>query len=139
MTHYAFSKTNGTFWGMGNNAQGELALGQTIGMTNQPVQMLAGVPIAGAFTGGTAIHTLIVAPPAPPVITLQTTNQSLASGQDAVFAVAAYGFAPLSYQWKFDGTEYCQRDLVQSFAAQSHRRRRGFLRGCHCQSWRQRD
>jgi len=41
---------------------------------------------------------------AQPVITAQPTNQLLASGTTARFAVSATGTAPIYYQWLFDGT-----------------------------------
>ncbi len=40
----------------------------------------------------------------PPVITQQPTNQTVASGNAAMFSVAATGSTPLSYQWNFEGT-----------------------------------
>jgi parallel beta-helix repeat protein len=40
----------------------------------------------------------------PPIITLQPTNRAQASGLDTTFVVAAVGTPPLSYQWKFNGT-----------------------------------
>jgi hypothetical protein len=42
---------------------------------------------------------------AAPFIFQQPTNQSVFVGQTAVFAVAAGGSAPLSYQWSFNGTD----------------------------------
>ncbi len=40
----------------------------------------------------------------PPVITLQPASQSAAAGANATFTVAATGSNPLSYQWRFSGT-----------------------------------
>jgi hypothetical protein len=102
--HTLLFKTNGTLWVMGFGENGQLGLGPNISLTNLPVPLLAGVPVAGAFSGGSAIHSLLVAPPSAPVISRQPSNQTLPTGDDAVFAVAASGFAPLSYQWLFDGT-----------------------------------
>jgi len=99
-----YLKTDGTLWGTGYNGNGQLGLGPNLNITNRPAPILAGVPVAGVFSGATAIHTLLVAPPAPPVITLQPTNQTLPPGASATFAVAAYGFAPLAYQWQFKAT-----------------------------------
>jgi len=42
--------------------------------------------------------------PVAPVITAQPTNQTSLVGGTATFSVAASGTAPLSYQWKFGGT-----------------------------------
>ena len=39
-----------------------------------------------------------------PVIIVQPTNQALAVGSNATFAVTAVGTAPLSYQWQVNGT-----------------------------------
>ena len=41
---------------------------------------------------------------AAPSITLQPANQSVTAGQTATFTVAATGTAPLSYQWRKNGT-----------------------------------
>jgi hypothetical protein len=43
-------------------------------------------------------------PPVPPSITTQPANQTVLEGATATFTVAAAGTAPLSYQWKKDGT-----------------------------------
>ena len=40
----------------------------------------------------------------PPTIFAQPTNQTLVAGETAIFAVAASGTSPLSYQWMFNGT-----------------------------------
>jgi alpha-tubulin suppressor-like RCC1 family protein len=104
-THSLFVETNGTAWVMGDSISGQLGLGPSIPITNRPALMLGGLPVAGAFTGGTAIHTLLVAGPELPIISQQPSNQTLAAGNEAVFVVAASGFGPLSYQWQFDGTD----------------------------------
>lgn len=41
----------------------------------------------------------------PPTITTQPQNQTVAAGGSATFTVAATGTEPLSYQWKFNGTD----------------------------------
>ena len=41
--------------------------------------------------------------PQPPVITAQPQNQTVASGSNASFTVAATGSLPLMYQWQFQG------------------------------------
>jgi hypothetical protein len=41
---------------------------------------------------------------APPVISIQPTNQSVVLGGSASFSVSATGIAPLVYQWQFVGT-----------------------------------
>src|ERR1041385_4044991 len=40
-----------------------------------------------------------------PVITSQTTNQSVSLGVNVTFQVAAMGAAPLSYQWRFNSLD----------------------------------
>lgn len=43
-------------------------------------------------------------PPVAPTISTQPVNQSVLAGATATFAVTATGTAPLTYQWKKDGT-----------------------------------
>ncbi len=47
----------------------------------------------------------IKAPVTAPAISTQPTNQTITAGQNAAFTVAATGTAPLSYQWKKDGSD----------------------------------
>jgi phage gpG-like protein len=54
----------------------------------------------GGVTSGNAVLTVN----APPVITTQPVSQSVAAGSDVTLTVAASGTAPLSYQWRFNGT-----------------------------------
>jgi hypothetical protein len=51
----------------------------------------------------TAPATLTVLP-APPAITTQPANQTVAVGQSATFGAVATGTGPLTYQWSKDGT-----------------------------------
>ncbi len=44
-------------------------------------------------------------PPSAPVITSQPQNRTVAAGDNVTFSVGASGTAPLSYQWKFNGTD----------------------------------
>ncbi|MBZ5700181.1 MAG: immunoglobulin domain-containing protein, partial [Acidobacteriia bacterium] len=44
------------------------------------------------------------ATPLPPTITTQPASQTVTAGQTATFTVAATGTAPLTYQWKKNGT-----------------------------------
>ena len=46
----------------------------------------------------------VTAAPVAPAITTQPANQSVTEGQTATFSVTATGTAPLTYQWKKDGT-----------------------------------
>jgi hypothetical protein len=42
--------------------------------------------------------------PEPPTITEQPTNLAVSAANNAVFSVTATGSAPLSYQWRFNGS-----------------------------------
>jgi hypothetical protein len=59
---------------------------------------------AGSVTSGNA--TLTVTPPTvvAPTITTQPASRSITSGSTATFTVVASGTAPLSYQWRKNGT-----------------------------------
>ena len=57
----------------------------------------------GSATSNAATLTVSAAATAP-TITTQPANQTVTAGQTATFSVAASGTAPLSYQWKKDGT-----------------------------------
>src|SRR4029077_7956766 len=52
---------------------------------------------------GNATLTVTAAPTAPS-ITTQPVSQSVQAGQSATFSVVATGTAPLSYQWRRNGT-----------------------------------
>ena len=56
--------------------------------------------LLGATTSSNAVLTVN----APPIVTAQPQSQTVAPGQDATFTVTATGAAPLSYQWRFNGT-----------------------------------
>ena len=58
---------------------------------------------AGSATSNTAVLTVNPATVAPS-ITGQPTSQSITAGQTATFSVVANGTAPLSYQWRKNGT-----------------------------------
>src|SRR5215469_9310129 len=47
---------------------------------------------------------MVSAAPVAPTITTQPANQTVTAGQTATFAVVATGTAPLSYQWRKNGT-----------------------------------
>jgi hypothetical protein len=57
----------------------------------------------GSLTSSSATLTVSAAATGP-VITAQPSNQSVTVGQTAMFSVTATGSAPLSYQWKKNGT-----------------------------------
>ncbi len=56
--------------------------------------------IYGSATSDVATLTVLV----PAMITASPTNQAVATGDTATFAVSVAGTAPLSYQWYFNGT-----------------------------------
>jgi hypothetical protein len=56
--------------------------------------------IYGAATSSVAVLTVLV----PPSIAVQPTNQTVAAGLTATFAVSATGTEPLSYQWQLNLT-----------------------------------
>src|SRR2546422_2254966 len=58
---------------------------------------------AGSVTSNAATLTVNAAV-VPPSITTQPTSQTVTAGQSATFSVAASGTAPLSYQWRKNGT-----------------------------------
>src|SRR5204863_323463 len=58
---------------------------------------------AGSMTSNAATLTVSAAAVAPS-ITTQPANQTVTTGQMATFTVVAAGTAPLSYQWKKNGT-----------------------------------
>jgi alpha-tubulin suppressor-like RCC1 family protein len=101
-SHTVFVQTNGAAWGMGYDFVGQLGLGPNPYSPALPVRLLNGAPVAYAGTGPTAQHTLFIAAPTPPIITSQPINQILAVGNQALFSVGAFGFAPISYQWSFN-------------------------------------
>ena len=58
---------------------------------------------AGNVTSSAAVLTVNPAPVAPS-ITTQPSSQTITAGQTATFSVTATGTAPLSYQWRQNGT-----------------------------------
>jgi hypothetical protein len=58
---------------------------------------------AGTVTSSAATLS-VTAAAVPPSITTQPTNQTVTAGQVAMFSVSATGTAPLSYQWRKNGT-----------------------------------
>jgi PKD repeat protein len=56
------------------------------------------------FGSGTGVFTVDIAP-TPPAVLTQPQGRTVTEGQSVVFSVAADGTAPLSYQWKRNGTD----------------------------------
>ena len=59
---------------------------------------------AGSITSNNAALTVNQAAATAPSITTQPVNQAVTAGQTATFSVLATGTAPMSYQWKRNGT-----------------------------------
>ncbi len=68
---------------------------------NQIASVIASAP---GFLNGTN-SAVVVDDDIPPSIVAQPTNLSIIVGQTAHFSVVAVGKTPLSYQWKFNGTD----------------------------------
>ena len=58
---------------------------------------------AGSVTSNAA-NLSVTAVPVAPSITTQPTNRTVAAGQTAAFSVTATGTAPMSYQWRKNGS-----------------------------------
>ena len=58
----------------------------------------------GSVTTSAATLTVTAAPPVAPSITLQPIGASVSAGAAATFVVVAAGTAPLSYQWRKNGS-----------------------------------
>ena len=100
--HSCFLKRDGTLWAMGWNNSGQLGDGTT---TSRDVPVsVAGMALAGVVSGNDADHTLAVGVPLPPQITSQPLNQLVMAGSNVTFTAAADGFAPLAWQWYFNGS-----------------------------------
>ncbi len=63
-----------------------------------------GAAISVALTGSGANAATQTTQAIMPSITTQPTSQTIASGQTATFSVAASGTAPMSYQWRLNGS-----------------------------------
>ena len=88
----------------GTNLEGALA--ETLSLTNvQPEQVgsysVVATNVAGSATSAPAMLTVL----APPVITLQPSNQTALVGTAVNFSVAAASTEPLSYRWQFNGAD----------------------------------
>lgn len=80
---------------------------------NSATGVISGTPTtAGSFTvnlsasnaGGTGTRTLTLTINTPPSITTPPQSQTVAGGGSVTFSVVAAGTAPLSFQWRKDGT-----------------------------------
>jgi hypothetical protein len=94
-----FNSSGGAYT-IGSRGSSEFLMGLLDEVTVFDHALSAG-EVAAIVNAGTAGLCL----PAPPVITTQPQNKTVASGQDATFTIAAAGDAPLSFQWRFNGAE----------------------------------
>src|SRR5215475_2450405 len=96
--------TNST-WSLTNWVEGsQYVVYHSIQITNggAPLVVKSHPGISG-YTYLNGIQILASAPTAP-VITMQPASQSVVAGASATFSVTATGTAPLSYQWRLNGT-----------------------------------
>ena len=77
--------------------------GGTFVFTNK-VQGLSTDAVCPSATAVVTVGTFTVTVNVAPTITGQPTNQTVCQGENAAFCVTASGSAPLSYQWRFNGT-----------------------------------
>ncbi len=99
--HSMFVKGDGTLGAMGFNNYGQVGDGTTT-ERNSPVPV-SGMRLACVASGSEAYHTLAVGEPLAPAITSQPASRAVQVGSHVTFAVTAEGFAPLAYQWYFNG------------------------------------
>jgi hypothetical protein len=87
----------------GSNIAG--ATNSTLSLGNVSATDAAAYTVAAANPYGTVISaTALLTVVVPPVITTQPTNQSVKTGGTATFSVVATSAAPMSYQWRRNGT-----------------------------------
>ena len=65
--------------------------------------LLLGICLGLSGCGGGSGGGSSASPPQAPLITIQPLDQTVITGQAAIFSVAANGDAPLSYQWRRGG------------------------------------
>jgi len=91
------------WWFNGTNAVG--ASTNVLTLTNAQAAQAGAYSVVvangeGSVTSSVAMLVLGM----PPSITQQPSSITVVQGQDAIFAVSASGDAPLSYQWRYNGT-----------------------------------
>ena len=67
---------------------------------NAGVYYVTVTDVYGSTVSSNALLTVL----APPIITVQPTNQTISAANTAVFSITANGTPPLSYQWIFNGS-----------------------------------
>ena len=75
-----------------------------VAATDDGATFAVGVSNSAGTATSQAAKLTVSAAPAPPSITTQPADQSIRSGQSATFSVVATGSAPLTYQWRKNGT-----------------------------------
>src|SRR5207253_2404517 len=70
---------------------------------------------AGSVISADAILTVLT----PPVLLTQPQTQSVGAGGNSVFNVAVGGSTPLSYQWRFNGTNLANGGSINGAATSS--------------------
>jgi predicted aconitase with swiveling domain len=98
---------NGLALTNGGNFSGSTTATLTVNVqpTDVGAYRLVVTNVAGAATS--AVATLSLS--GPPAITLQPASVTNIAGTTAVFTVSATGTSPLSYQWRFNGTNIANR------------------------------
>jgi alpha-tubulin suppressor-like RCC1 family protein len=89
-SHCLALKADGTVVAWGNNASGQ---------TNVLGYLSGTVALAGGYS-----HSLALLGDGPPFLTAPLLNRSVVYGTTAHLSVAAIGPGPLTYQWRFNGT-----------------------------------
>jgi hypothetical protein len=79
----------------------------------------AGAPRTGTLLIGGKTLTVRQGEATAPVITSQPPSQNVADGATVVFNVAVTGSGPLSYQWRFNGTNLLDNGMVSGAATAS--------------------
>ncbi len=104
----------------GTNLPGSTATNHAIAsvqLTNAGNYACIVTNIAGSATSLVATLTVVVPlTNTPPTITTNPASLNIASGATANFSVTATGTAPLSYQWRFNGTNISATATNSTFA-----------------------
>ena len=83
-----------------------LSYGDTVTVTVHTAQVVdqATATIHGSGDTTFSFTTAVYVPPTPPTVTTQPTSQTVIAGNSATFSAAASGTAPLTYQWRKNGS-----------------------------------
>jgi hypothetical protein len=83
-------RSNGTIVAWGSNSKGQ---------TNIPPGLSNVLAVAGGYQ-----HSLALRGSGVPFFVAQPADVTVAAGSQATFSVVASGFAPMTYQWQFNGS-----------------------------------